>query len=104
MGIMAIACYRAKPGFERKMLAAVKQNTPLLASRGLITDRPVIIMKSENGTLLEIFEWVSKSAKAKAHTTTEVMALWNQMMQLGKNVKLASVPEANDVFANFRPV
>ena len=80
LGIIAIACYRASPGNDRKMLAAVKKNTPLLASLDLITERSPILMKSKDGTILEIFEWASASAKRKAHNNTDVMALWTLMM------------------------
>jgi hypothetical protein len=104
VGIIAIACYRPNVGNERKLLSAVRKNTPLLSSLCLITDRPPILMKSEDGVLLEIFEWKSKAAKTKAHKTPEVMALWNLMMELGKNVSLKTLPEAKDVFANFKPI
>ena len=104
MGIIAIACYRPEPGNEKKLLAAVRKNTPLLHSLGLITDRPSIIMKSANGTILEVFEWKSKPAKVKAHKNPEVMALGNRTMELGKNIPLKKMGEASDVFANFKPL
>jgi hypothetical protein len=86
------------------MLTAVRKNTPLLASLDLITARPPILMKSADGTILEVFEWVSALAKRKAHKNQEVMALWTRMMELGKNVTLKTVTESGDVFANFKPI
>jgi hypothetical protein len=102
MGIIAIACYRPHSGNERKLLSAVRKNTALLHSLGLITDRPPVIMRSEDGTLLEVFEWKSRTAKVKAHKAPEVMKLWTLMIELGKNVKLSSVQETKEVFANFK--
>jgi hypothetical protein len=104
MGIIAIACYRPTPGNEKKLLSTVRKNTLLLHSLSLITDRPTILMKSGNGVLLEIFEWKSKEAKVKAHKSLEVMALWNTMVELGENVSLKMVPEAKDIFANFKAI
>jgi hypothetical protein len=104
MGIIAIACYRPNQGNERKLLAAVRNNTPLLFSLGLITSRLPIIMKATDGTILEIFEWASRSAKSTAHKNPDVMGLWALMMALGKNVPLKSIPEAKEIFANFKPI
>ena len=104
MGIIAIACYKAKPGNERKLLSAVKSNTPLLRSLLLITNRPPILMKSVDGIILEVFEWKSKAAKVKAHKSPAVMSLWDRMMVLGENVSLETLPEAKDIFANFKAI
>ena len=57
MSIIAIACYRPLPGNGRKLLSAVRKNTPLLLALGLITNRPPILMQSTDGTFLEVFEW-----------------------------------------------
>jgi hypothetical protein len=32
------------------------------------------------------------------------MALWNKMMELEENVSLKTVPEAKDIFANFKAI
>jgi hypothetical protein len=104
MGIIAIACYRPKAGNDRKLLSVVRKNRPLLLSLNLITDRPSILMRSEGGTLLEIFEWKSKAAKSKAHKNPDVMTLWNLMLELGDIVKLSSISETKEVFANFKAI
>jgi hypothetical protein len=54
MGITAIACYRPYSGNGRKLLSAVRKNTPLLLSQNLITDRPPTLMKSDDDILPEI--------------------------------------------------
>ena len=67
MGKMVIACYRAKPGKEAALLKVVKEHLPILRSLSLATERPSLAMRASEGSVVEVFEWVSDAAVEKAH-------------------------------------
>lgn len=84
------------------MKKLVKQHTPLLYKEGLISGRPVTLLESRNGILIEIFEWASVNAKRKAHENSKILELWEKMEKTGRNVSLSRIGEADDLFANLR--
>ena len=70
----------------------------------LVTDAPVYASRSANGTILEVFEWTSQEAKAKAHENKVVMDCWNQFFGLAEIVPLSSLEEAKAPFASFERI
>ena len=58
MASISVACYRPKPGCEEELLELVRNHLPPLRAEGLVTDRPSIVMRTADGTVIEIFEWV----------------------------------------------
>jgi hypothetical protein len=102
MSFIAIACYQPGKDQSGRMKKLVKRHAPLLYQEGLITGRPPVLLESANGILIEIFEWVSKSAKIKAHKNPKILELWREMQRIGKNVSLSRIDEVDDIFANLR--
>jgi hypothetical protein len=102
MPIAAIACYRPRKNKARLMKQLVRRHGPLLFQEGLITARPVMLLESGNGILIEIFEWASAGAKRKAHGNPKILGLWGEMEKNGKNVSLSGIDEADDLFANLK--
>ena len=98
----AIATYRPHEGQEAAFQALVDKHVPLLRAEGLITDAPALLLKSENGTLLEIFEWKSVEAKDAAHKNEAVMGLWTAMTDIADFPPLSMLPEAAHPFAGFQ--
>ncbi len=78
MGVIVIACFKPKEGKESLLLEAVKEHLPILREEGLITDREGIVMRSGDGSILEVFEWKSEEAIDKAHTNESVLKLWKK--------------------------
>ena len=103
MGIVVICSYRPKPGDEDKFLALLKKHQPALRAEGLITNRAPIFMKSSDGAVLEIFEWVSEDASRGAHANTKIGPIWDTMAEVADFVPLASVEQAQTPFAHFEP-
>jgi hypothetical protein len=66
MGSISVACYKPRTGKEEALLELVRNHLPPLRAEGLVTDRIPIVMRTESGTIIEIFEWVSKEAIAGA--------------------------------------
>jgi len=104
MGRIVIACYRPKPGKESELAPLVKTHLARLAAEGLVTDRKRIVMQAEDGTFVEVFEWVSEEAIERAHHNPRVLEMWSEYEQVCDYVPISSVAEATQLFSGFRPV
>jgi quinol monooxygenase YgiN len=104
MGSIAVACYKPKPGSEAALADLVKRHLPPLREQGLVTDRAPIVMKTANGTIIEIFEWVSPEAVAGAHSNPAVLALWQEFEALCTYEVPSNVPEFQKLFSHFDPL
>jgi quinol monooxygenase YgiN len=100
----AMATYRPHEGKETAFQTVLDKHIPTLRAEGLITDSPTLLLKSENGTLIEIFEWKSSEAIDAAHQNAAVQVIWNEMMEIADFPPLSTLPEAGRPFADFRPV
>ena len=101
MGRAVIVAYRAKPGRDAQLLDAVRKHLAVLRSQELVTDRPALVLRAGDGTILEIFEWRSAEAIAAAHQNPAVQALWTEFGAACDYTPLANVPEASQLFAEF---
>jgi hypothetical protein len=104
MGEVVTAVYRPLPGRAADLEALVRRHFPTLRERGLVTERAPIVVRSEDGTLLEVFEWRDEAAAGEAHADPEVGALWNAMGEAGEFLCLADLPEATRRFPHFQPL
>lgn len=75
---------------------------------GYATPRAPILLRSHQNPeiFIEIFEWKSQEAVAKAHQDLKVRAIWDEMDKLCKKlgVGLEKLPEAGSAFPHFDPV
>jgi len=104
MGSISVACYKPKPGCEEALLELVRNHLPPLRAEGLVTDRASIMMRTADGTLVEIFEWVSPEAIAGAHSNPAVLALWKRFEAVCTYEIPANLAEFQNMFAHFQPV
>ena len=81
MGRSVIAVYKPKPGKQPALDAAVARHWPVLRSQGLVTARPAHIMRAGDGTIVEVFEWLSPQAIEQAHHNAEVQKLWAEFFE-----------------------
>ena len=77
---------------------------PRLRAEGLVTDREPIIAVAADGTVVEVFEWVSEEAIAAAHTTPAVLAMWEEYGEVSTYIPIDEVAEAASVFSEFAPL
>ena len=101
MGRFVIVAYKPKPGHERGLEAVVAKHLKVLGDEGLITDHPASVMRAADGTIVEVFEWASVDAIAKAHANVAVGALWAEFGAVCDYVPLATLAEAGKMFAEF---
>ena len=70
-GIGVIVAYRPKPGKENGPVDLVRSRVPTLRKENLVTDRTPTIMRSRDGTIIEVSEWKSQEAIDAAHKNPE---------------------------------
>jgi hypothetical protein len=99
-----IACFRPRPGQDAALLAVVLEHVPTLQRLGLATDRAPMAMRAADGTVVEVFEWVSPEAIDAAHSHPEVLALWQRFAAACEHVNLGSLAEAGQPFSEFAPL
>lgn len=104
MGSISIACYKPRAGCEETLLALVRDHLPPLRAEGLVTDRTSIVMRTADGTIVEVFEWVSAEAIASAHHNPVVLQLWKRFEAVCTYQIPASLPEFQNIFAHFEPL
>ncbi len=104
MGQVVIAAFKSKPEQEQELLQVIADRLPLLRRLGLATDRASITLRSKNGTVIDVSEWVDENAVARAHETPEVIELWKRFEACSEYVKLNSLDEIDEDFATFSSV
>lgn len=104
MGRIVIACYRPKPGKDAQLAELMRTHVSRLRAEGLVTDRKPILMKAEDGTFVEVFEWTSQAAIDAAHENPAVLEMWGQYEAVCTYVPIGEVPEAAALFSGFEPV
>jgi hypothetical protein len=98
---VVIAMYRPKVGKREELDALVKKHFPILKEYGLTTDRAPFIGRSEDGTILEIFEWASPAKAKQAHDHPAVAQIWEAMAMVCDFGKLQQLPECGNMFPHF---
>ena len=72
MSRIVIVGYRPKPGCDEALGALMKTHVDRLRKEGLATDRKSIVMRADDGTFVEVFEWKSEEAMQSAHSNANV--------------------------------
>lgn len=98
---VVIAMYRPRDGKLKELETLVHRHFPTLKEYGLTTDREPFIGRSSDGTILEIFEWVSAAAASKAHDHPAVAKIWEAMAMVCDFGTLDQMPEAKNRFPHF---
>jgi hypothetical protein len=101
MGRFVIAAYRPKAGREQQLLDAVRRHAGVLRAEGLISDRPAHAMRAADGTVVEVFEWLSTAAIERAHSNPAVQALWAEFGEACDYVPVGGLGEAQVIFSEF---
>ena len=104
MSRFVIVAYKPKTGMEPRLNAVVAKHLQVLASERLVTERSGYVMRGKNGTLVEVFEWLSAVAISAAHSNANVTALWAEFAAVRDYVPLASLAESQQMFAEFESV
>src|ERR1051325_5055725 len=104
MGQFVIVAYRPRAGKEAELLELVKTHVPTLQGEGLATDRAPYVMRAKDGTIIEVFEWVSEEAIERAHTNKAVLGMWERFFATCEIEPLANIEESKQMFSPFTPI
>lgn len=100
---IAIACYKPKPGKAEALHRLMRTHLSTLREQNLVTGRDSIMMKSKDGTIIEVFEWKSLSAIEQAHSNPIVLKMWEKYNEVCEYVPISNVEEAKNLFSGFTP-
>lgn len=104
MGRIVIAAYRPKPGRSQALERLVRRHHQRLKGEGLVSDRTSAIMRASDGTIVEVFEWLSADAIARAHESAATQAMWREFADVSDYVPLTELSESMSLFAEFEPL
>lgn len=85
-----------------KLLEILKKHIPTLRNYELIDDNPAYMLQSEDGTIIETFEWKSEKAKIVAHEHPAIRTIWGEMEGICTFPALSDLPESKTRFPNFK--
>ena len=102
---VVFALYRPNKGKEKELEKIIANHYATLHKYELVTDRTPIVVKSQDGTYIEIYEWVSSDASRKAHDHPAIAKIWEAMGAIGDfDITLDQLPESKKRFSHFTPV
>ena len=101
---MVIACYRPKPGKNAELRDLMRSHVERLRAENLVTARKPILMEAADGTVLEVFEWLSQDAIDAAHSNPRVQEMWAEFSAACEYIPVSQVSEAAELFSGFRPI
>ena len=104
MGSIVIAVYRPNKGHESELKKLVVEHVPRLRKLGYATSRAPIAMQAADGTILEVFEWVSKASIESAHNDPKVHAMWDEFNKVCTYHPVNEVDECRNIFPRFEPL
>ena len=101
---IVVAVYRPHPGKAEEMAALITRHVPLLRRQGLATDRAPIVMRSADGSFVEVFEWDPAASDVPPHLIPAVREIWDAMEAIGDFATLSDLPESAGPHPSFTPV
>ena len=104
MGIIVFASYKPKIDKLGELNELIKIHVDILRAEGLATNRQTVLMKSKNGTIIEIFEWKSRESIEAAHTNKNVQNLWDKFTIVCDFVPISSLDETKELFTEFESI
>ncbi len=82
----------------------MKEHVPALRALGLVTERtPIVARSRKDGTIIEVFEWVSAEAIERAHRDPVVQKHWARFGACSDYPTLGQLAEAGEMFAGCEP-
>ncbi len=61
-------------------------------------------MEAGDGTIVEVFEWLSEEAIEKAHTNPAVLELWAKYAGVCDYIPVGNLAEIANLFSGFKPL
>jgi len=104
MGRIVIVGYKPKEEKESELQEMLKLHLSTLRAEALISDRDSIVMRSTDGTIVEVFEWASKESIEAAHNNPKTQQMWEEFSKVCDFIPVSQVPESASLFSEFTPL
>jgi predicted metal-dependent hydrolase len=104
MGRIVLAAYKPKEGKQEALAQLVKEHYTVLSGEGLVSNRQATLMQAQDGTIVEMFEWLSPEAIDEAHANAKVQALWTRFEEVCDFIPVSDLPESQTLFSEFTPL
>lgn len=101
MGVHVLAVYIPRENRADDLAAEMVGHVPLLRRLGLATERASTVLRGPDGTIVEHFEWVDRSALDAAHENPEVLAMWARYADCCTYGTLGDLQNADVMFPEF---
>jgi hypothetical protein len=96
-----IAVYQPKCDKHVELVGCVRSHMEALREEDLVSDVGSLMLRAQDGSIIEIFEWKSDEALSASHRNPKVRALWARFAECCKPGTLATLPEAMEPFPHF---
>ncbi|HLT73512.1 MAG TPA: hypothetical protein VKZ68_00460 [Ohtaekwangia sp.] len=104
MGTIVIVVYKPHAGKAKDLEELVARHVPVLRMEKLATERQPVMMRAADGSIVEVFEWVSTKAIEAAHNNPRVQELWAQFEKICTYERADSLPEFRELFSSFESI
>jgi len=101
--IVSIVAYTPKKRKSKQLYDLLKRHVTVLRKENLVTKRPSVLLKSNEG-YVEIFEWKSGKSIDDAHKNSTVTKMWAKFNVCCEYTPLEKLEECKMMFANFKPL
>jgi len=99
--IFTFAMYKPTSGNEEQLRSILEDHIPTLRKYELIIDHTAYMLQSEDGTIIEVFEWANEKAIEVAHEHPAIRTIWGKMEGICEFPSMRDLPEADQRFPNF---
>ena len=87
---------------HEELIKILEGHLPTLREYGLIKNSSAYMLQSDDGTIIEMFEWKDEGAKQAAHEHPAIRTLWGKMQGICDFPSLNDLPESGTRFPNFK--
>ena len=102
-GQFMLACYQVDEAHQGEFLAELEDTERSMRDENLITDTPVLRMRSKGNPeyLLEIIEWTDHSAYESVMDNARIQEHWTRLQSMWKSggLGVCSLPEGDSPWA-----
>jgi hypothetical protein len=104
MSRTGIVLYRPRKGKEDELIRMIRDHFPFLRKEGFITSRKTMAMRTKDGCIMVVFEWVSMDSISEAEKHSGVQEIWMQVSKVSDFEKPSNLKEFQDVFPDFETI
>jgi hypothetical protein len=101
MSRIGFVLYRPRKGKEDELVKMIQTHFPFLRREGFITDRKVVGMRTKDGSVMVVFEWMNVESIEVAALHSGVQDIWMQVSKISDFDKPGSIGELHDMFPDF---